>query len=277
MRYREFLKSELRDDIPSSLPLPSGFHLVGHVALLHLNFDSMKYARMIGDATLEFDKRIKSVLVKTGPTQGRTRKPSYELVAGDCNTITTHIERGIRFRLDPASITFSGGNKKERIRLARLVKPKENVVDMFSCVGQFALHIAKATDVKVTAIEINPVAFDFLTENIKLNGFDDRVTAVLGDCRKVHPINSADRVIMGYLHDTISYLPAAVESLVGNGGTIHMHMALPKTETKRIVHEIDRVCLGLGFQTTIEILQIKNYSPGIEHYVFDIQMISTKA
>ena len=185
MRYRNFLKSRLCDDIPDNYQLPSGFHLVGHVALVHLDFRSMKYAQKIGDTTLEYDSRIKSVVVRTGPTEGRTRQPSYSLVAGDSNTITTHVESGVKFRLDPIRLTFSGGNRGERIRVSQLTRPGENVVDMFSCVGQFALHIAKGANVEVTAIEINPEAFEFLIENIMLNELD----------LKIHCIN---KLFIGY-------------------------------------------------------------------------------
>ncbi|MGY5863310.1 MAG: class I SAM-dependent methyltransferase family protein [Candidatus Thorarchaeota archaeon] len=277
MRYREFLKSELSNDIPVDLPLPSGFHLVGHVALVHLNSRSMKYAQKIGDKTLEYDKRVKSVAVRTGPTMGRTRLPSYSLVSGDCNTVTTHIESGVKFRLDPVHLTFSGGNKGERIRMSKIVKPGENVVDMFSCVGQFALHIAKSSNVSVTAIEINPEAFGFLVTNIKLNGLNEKVTALMGDCREVHPRRVADRVIMGYLHDTISYLPSAIESLTEKGGMIHMHMSVPELEVNRVIKEISKTGLSYGFQSTTEVRQVKNYSPGVEHFVFDIHLKRNKA
>jgi len=277
MRYRNFLKSRLSEDIPDNLPLPSGFHLVGHVALVHLDIRLMKYARKIGDTTLEYDSRVKSVVAKTGPTKGRTRQPSYSLVAGDSNTITTHVESGVKFKLDPVRLTFSGGNRGERIRVSQLARPRENVVDMFSCVGQFALHIAKAANVEVTAIEINPEAFEFLIENIKLNKLDDRVTAVLGDCREVHPRGVANRVIMGYLHDTISYLPAAIETLVDEGGVIHMHMSIPEPETKRIIEEINEIGRSHRFQSTTEVFHVKNYSPGIEHFVFDILVKRNKA
>lgn len=277
MRYREFLKSELSNEIPVNIPLPSGFHLVGHVALVHLNSRSIEYAQKIGDKTLEYDQRVKSVAVRTGPTKGRTRLPSYSLVSGDCNTVTTHIESGVKFRLDPVHLTFSGGNKGERIRMSKIVKPGENVVDMFSCVGQFALHIAKSSNVNVTAIEINPVAFEFLVENIRLNRLNEKVIALLGDCREVHPKGVADRVIMGYLHDTISYLPSAIESLTEKGGMIHMHMSVPNLEVTHVVDEIGKAGLNYGLRSITEVHQVKNYSPGVEHFVFDILLKRDKA
>ncbi|MHA2321515.1 MAG: hypothetical protein ACXACG_07650, partial [Candidatus Thorarchaeota archaeon] len=164
MRYSDFLRNKLSGVVSNDITLPSGFHLVGHVALVHLDFDTMEYASFIGEKTLEYDHRILSVAVKTGPTESTTRLPSYELVAGSSNTITTHIEDGVKFRLDPLRLTFSGGNRRERTRLSKLVKDDEIVVDMFSCVGQFALHIAKGANVEVTAIEINPDAYQFLLE-----------------------------------------------------------------------------------------------------------------
>ncbi|MFW9833095.1 MAG: class I SAM-dependent methyltransferase family protein [Candidatus Thorarchaeota archaeon] len=254
--------------------MPSGFHLVGHVALVHLNSDTMKYAQLIGEKTLEYDKRILSVAVRTGPTEGTMRLPKYELVAGDSNTCTTHIESDVKFRLDPLRLTFSGGNRRERTRLSKLVRDGEIVVDMFSCVGQFALHIAKHAKVKVTAIEINPDAYKFLLENIKLNNLEQSVTALLGDCRKLHPKKSANRIIMGYLHNTIEYLPFALESLVEDGGFIHMHMNMPEQMIDHILTEIETRCNDYGYSSTTHMKHVKNYSPGMSHYVFDISTTS---
>ena len=170
MRYRDFLRTQLKNRLPDGITFPSGFHVVGHVALVHLNSSLQEYSSLIGEVTLTFDDRIKSVAVRIGPTSGEIRRPFYEVVAGDCNTVTTHIENGVHFRLDPIRITFSGGNKRERIDIANRVEAGERVVDMFSCVGQFALQIAKSTDTLVTAIEINPEAYQFLLENIQING-----------------------------------------------------------------------------------------------------------
>ena len=274
MRYKDFLRSELNDIVSSEVVLPSGFHLVGHVALVHLDFDTLEYASLIGEKTLEYDQRILSVAVKTGPTEGTTRLPSYVLVAGDCNTITTHIESGVKFRLDPLRLTFSGGNRRERTRLSKLVKDDEIVVDMFSCVGQFALHIAKRTNAEVTAIEINPEAYQFLLENIKLNGLESRVTALLGDCREFHPKRTASRVVMGYLHNTIEYLPFALETILEDGGFIHMHMNSPESTLTDVIEEIEQVCRDYGYSSTTSVQHVKNYSPGMGHYVFDIAATS---
>ena len=181
MRYREFLRSRLKELIPSDIPLPSGFHLVGHVALLHADSRMQPYMELLGEATLQYDSRITSVAVRVGATSGVMRVPDYAVVAGESQTTTTHIEKGVQFRLDPTRITFSGGNKAERLHMGSVVKSGERVLDMFACVGQFALHMAKNRQTRVQAIELNPDAYQFLVSNVRLNGFEDTVEAVLGD------------------------------------------------------------------------------------------------
>ncbi len=270
MRYKEYLWKKLGDSCPDNFPFPKGYHLVGHVALLTLNFENRDFAKRIGKCTLEYDSRVRSVAIRTGPTSDIIRKPAYELVAGQSNTLTTHIENGVMFRVDPLKVTFSGGNRKERISLPRYIQSHEYVVDMFACVGQFGLHIAKTAGAKVLAIELNPEAHALLEENIKINHVEDRMHAILGDCRDEHPNAVADRVIMGYLPGTIDYLQAGLETLSQEGGIIHLHDSLPETEVTKYCNTINTLGLGLGFIAQIQVRKIKHYSPGITHFVFDI-------
>jgi tRNA wybutosine-synthesizing protein 2 len=273
MRYREFLRQQLGSLLPDSLSLPRGFHLVGHVALITLNSETIELATHIGEATLKYDTKIRSVAVRVGPTEGITRRPAYSLVAGDSNTLTTHVENNVKFMIDPLRLTFSGGNRRERISLPQLVGSHEYVVDMFACVGQFGLHIAKNSGARVTAIEINPEAFNFLQENIRLNDVQGHMDALLGDCRVVHPVDCADRVVMGYLHDTIEFLPAALDTLLSDGGWIHLHTTIPESVKELHCNTISTIAGKSGYVSTVHVRKIKQYSPGIIHYVFDIELV----
>jgi tRNA wybutosine-synthesizing protein 2 len=273
MRYRDYLKTRRNGLIPESVELPAGYQLVGHVALLRLNERLWEYANQIGTWTIEYDSRIRSVAVKTGPTEGVTRKPAYRVVAGDLNTVTTHTEGGIKFRLDPLLVTFSRGNRQERMRLSAIVDNEEVVVDMFACVGQFSLPMAVAKSSRVFAIEIDSIAYGFLVENVKLNRVEKKVVTLLGDCREVRPLAVADRVVMGYLHDTFLYLPAALETLSDRGGIIHMHIASPKKSIAHLEELISAKAAERGFRVTTVVRKIKTYSPGVDHLVFDIRAI----
>ena len=107
MRYRNYLQTKL-DGVPvDGTKLPSGFQIVGHVALVHLDEKLWQYAYQIGELTMEYNRRVKSVAIRYGPTEGVTRKPAYKVVAGDLNTVTMFTEAGIRFMLDPLVVTFS--------------------------------------------------------------------------------------------------------------------------------------------------------------------------
>jgi tRNA wybutosine-synthesizing protein 2 len=143
---------------------------------------------------------------------------------------------------------------------------------MFACVGQFGLHIAKTSGARVTAIEINPEAYHLLEENIRLNDVQDRMDALLGDCRVVHPVDCADRVVMGYLHDTIDFLPAALATLSSNGGWIHLHATIPESDRVYYCNTISTISKSSGYSSEVNVRKIKHYSPGIVHYVFDIDL-----
>lgn len=272
MRYREYLKTKLEMNLPADAPLPSGYHLVGHVALLQLDKSVLEFASDIGQTTLEFDQRVRSVAIRTGPTLEIVRFPQYAVIAGTKKTETIHVENGIKFKLDPLRITFSGGNKNERILMSTATRPHETVVDMFACVGQFILNMCKRRDVNGIAIEVNPKAFDYLEENIIINKMQNRVNAILADCRDTDLQNLADRIVMGYLHNTTEYLPHAIRILSNRGGTIHMHLACPQREIQTICNTINTIMNRRGFRCDIEVRFIKHYSPLIRHFVFDLTL-----
>jgi tRNA wybutosine-synthesizing protein 2 len=154
--------------------------------------------------------------------------------------------------------------------MSEIVQEGEYVVDMFACVGQFALHMAKKENVLVKAIEINPRAYKFLTENIVLNRLEEKVTAVFGNNREVSPRGVANRIVMGYLHNTLLFLPIALKTLSTSGGVVHMHLATAASDVADTCNTINNLCGHYSFRSEIEVRKIKNYSPGIGHYVFDI-------
>jgi tRNA wybutosine-synthesizing protein 2 len=63
------------------------------------------------------------------------------------------------------------------------------------------------------AVEINPVAYGYLAENIRINKIEDIVEPIKGDCRDLAPRKCADRVLMGYIGNTDEYLDVAMEVL----------------------------------------------------------------
>jgi len=64
-----------------------------------------------------------------------------------------------------------------------------------------------------------------MLENIRLNGVEDRVRPILGNCREVltEIHERFDRVIMDLPHNSIDYLDLALEKVKPNG-IIHLYL-----------------------------------------------------
>jgi tRNA wybutosine-synthesizing protein 2 len=126
---------------------------------------------------------------------------------------------------------------------------------------------------KIHAIEINPVSYNYLCENIKLNKVEDIVNPILGDCSLQEFDHEADRIMMGYIGGTHHYLDSAMKYLK-EGGILHYHESTPEPILfERPVNRVEEAAKKVGRK--IEVLNkrsIKKYSPGVFHTVVDIKV-----
>ena len=85
---------------------------------------------------------------------------------------------------------------------------------MFAGVGCFSILIAKkAVDAKVYSIDINPVAYECMQENVRINRVFNRVFPLLGDSKEIvlsQLQGVADRVLMPLPELALEYLPYAL-------------------------------------------------------------------
>jgi tRNA wybutosine-synthesizing protein 2 len=268
-----YLRAALRDQLtPEEFELlPRGFDRIGHVAIVSLPPQLRHRSSEVGRALLRL-KGIRTVALKGGVV-GRYRRPQLEIIAGERVTETVHREHGCTFKFDVSKVMFSVGNLYERGRIAKLVRPGETVVDLFAGVGQFSIPVAKhAEPYKVYAIELNPVAYRYLRENIRLNRVGHIIEPLLGDCEEVAPRGAADRVIMGILHVAHRYLPLAIRVLKSGGGIIHYHESVPSR--LRFERPIERI-LAAAAGRKVEVLNkrlVKRYAPGVDHVVIDAKI-----
>ncbi|WP_121820950.1 class I SAM-dependent methyltransferase [Halostella salina] len=256
---------------------PGSWSVVGSVILV--TFDDCPRESEVGEALLELHGAADTVVASEG-VSGERREPSVRVVAGDGDTETVHTEHGTRYALDLAEVMFSPGNKAERARMGDAISPGERVFDMFAGIGYFTLPMARA-GAHVTAAEINPTAFRYLTENAVLNDVQDRVSPYRADCRDVE--TTADRVVMGYYDateptedadgPTYEYLDAALAALE-SGGVVHVHDACPEALLwDRPVSRIEAAAAERGRE--VEVLdrrRVKSHSEGVAHVVVDARM-----
>ena len=234
---------------------------IGDILIIENNYDDLE--------DLALKHNVKTIM-KITHIQGSMRKPVYEILYGS-DTETINRENKCLFKLDLAQVMWSKGNVNERLRIAKLVRDGETVLDMFAGIGYFSIPIGvHANPSKIIPIEINPASYHYLCENVKLNKLDN-VYPVLGDCLVEAPKFRADRIVMGYVKTTHHYLKVAISSL-NNGGVIHYHETVP--EKLMNTRPINRIVNESG-EREVEFLnlqKIKKYSPGVWHVVVDARI-----
>jgi len=227
--------------------------------------------------------KIKTICVRTGKIKGQFRQPQIKVLisrAKSKKTETIHKESGILYKLDVSKIMFSKGNFIERKRIIPLVKAGEVIIDMFCGVGYFSLGLAKFSKTKkVYAIEINPIAYHYFLENIKLNKVKN-IKPILGDCSKIVPRLKikTDRIIMGLLPSPFKYLKTAFK-VAKKGTVIHYSCLISRREKdkdiKKIINKINSVAFMYKFKIKIlRAVRVKSYSPALDHYVLDLIVLS---
>lgn len=220
---KEVLKGKLTEKQLSLIP--KSFDVIGSkgkaVALVEIKDELKSKEKMIGEAILKICKPVKSVLKKVSKRKGIYRLKNLKLIAGNKNTEVIHKEYGCLFKLDPGKVYFSPRESTERLRIASLVKPKEDVLVMFSGVAPFPIVIAKKQPKvnKVCSIEINPEAHKYALENIRLNKVESKIILMLGDVRKYSSKlkNSFDRVVMPLPKGAYEFLGLAIKMLKSKG------------------------------------------------------------
>lgn len=257
--------------------LPSGYQIIGHIIILNLHPEIINRKKIIAREILNFISHAKTICIKKGSVHDQYRKPSIEYVLGKKDFEVTLIENKCKYKFDARKIMFSKGNKYEKLRIVKLVKPNEIIVDMFSGVGYWSIPIAKFSNPKkVYSIEINPTAYHYLCENIKLNNVRDKVIPIHGDCVVEIPKlgRVADRVIMGLLPSSKEYLLDAMK-VVKTNGIIHYHAISKKDNWKELLEDVKTAAEIEGFKVKLKRkVRVKSYAPKIYHFVLDCEIFS---
>lgn len=257
-RLKELLAAVLPADELNSVY--NSYDIIGDVAIIRLTEDSKKYSQIIAETLMKIHKNVKTVLAQISPVQGDFRLRKLEHIAGEKRTKTIHKESGCLFMVDLESCYFSPRLLYERMRIAKLVKGGEIVVNMFAGVGCFSIIIAKHSNAaKIYSIDVNPAAIQFMKENIRLNRVYGKVIPMEGDAKNIiqeRLQNVADRVLMPLPEKAFEYLPYAVSALKNGKGFVHLYAfehangnenPVEKTATE-VTNRLEK--LGVCFEVT---------------------------
>ena len=258
--------------------LPRSWKRIGSIAIISLKEQLLPYRHTIGSAILELvqKNKIKTVMYNVDTISGEYRKPSLEYLAGDETTITTHIESKTKFIIDVSKIMFSAGNHFERLRMLKIT-PRDHktiIVDMFACVGNLSLVIAKNRPLSyIIGVEKNPDAYNYLKESILLNKLTN-YEPILSDNRTVGIIqpNIADRVILGYFVPNIEQIGIALKILSKKGGVLHIHDVIERNGTSDMEKHVESLLADIRPDLTIrevQFIKIKSITKSRFHIVVD--------
>ncbi len=281
------MKKRLRELLSEILPpedlvyVYGSYDIIGDIAIIRLPEEARRHCAAIAEAVMNIHKNVKTVLAQAGAVQGDFRLRTLTHVAGEDRTNTVHRESGCAFSVDIEKCYFSPRLHNERMRIAKQVRGEEVVVNMFAGVGCFSILIAKHSDVaKVYSMDINPVAFQYMSENIRVNGAYGRVIPILLDAKeviekKLH--HMADRVLMPLPEKALEYLPYALLALKKHGGMIHYYDFEHAMKNENPVQEVTRKVVAklesfdIGFEIVLGRI-VRSTGPNWYQVALDIML-----
>lgn len=261
---------------------PSSYDIIGSrekaVAIVEIPDELQGREKEIAKQIMSTHKNVRSVLKKVSERKGVFRTRQYKLLMGDPNTEVMHIESGCKFKLDPTKVYFSEREGTERLRISNQVKSKERIMLMFGGVGSFGIVIAKKQSKvkKIISVEMNPVAFEYMKENIRLNRVQDKIIPVLGDVKEKCKdwYRKCDRVIMPLPHEAWKFLNVAYKCLKTKDGIIHLYLIEReeniKDRAEKIINDFKK---KINKSMNYKIKKVLPYAPRVNKYCVDINFL----
>lgn len=265
-----------KEIVPKELDekLKTAFDVVGDIGILEIDEELRQYEKELGEALLKTQPQLKTVVRKEGAHKSPLRIQKYKHLAGEKKTTTIHKENGIDLEVDIEKAYFSPRLSNERKRIALMIRPKEDVLVMFSGIAPYICVIAKnAMPNKVYGIELNPEAHELAKRNIARNKITN-VTLIQGDvkevCKKIK--EKFDRIVMPLpkgAEDFISdALKCAKEKCI-----IHLYQFASFEGIEEVKKRIKQIMGSYGWIVEeIEAIKCGQQSPGIYRLCFDIKI-----
>lgn len=289
LRVGVVLKKRLKNRLSGMIPseeldcICNSYDVIGDIAIVRLTERSKKYDKMIAEEIMNIHKNIKTVFAQISPVHGDFRLRELVLVAGEDKATTLHKEFGCFFSVDVKECYFSPRLLFERMRIAEQIETGEVVVNMFAGVGCFSVIIAKHSEAeKIYSIDVNPMAFRFMRENVRLNRVEGKVVPKCGDAKDIiekELHGTANRVLMPLPEKALEYLPYAFSALKNGRGWIHCYLF---EHAEKDVDPVQKAkcrvsgklgSLGVAFEFASARI-VRTTGPRWYHVVLDIHVIS---
>ena len=242
---REFpdqqIKQSISDTLKQEFPkepwdaISIKFDQIGEIALTKLDskITSRKMRKKLGELILESHPKILSVINKLDIIEGISRVHPIEHLAGEEKYNSWHMEYGVQIRVDLQNAYFNPRLAEEHRRVSLDVREGEQILDLFTGVGPFALHCTKQQNCTVYAVDINPHAITNLQKSINKNRLKGEIYPIIGDSGEIFQLKHFfDRIILNLPEKSINYLPMAAELVrKDHKSVVHLYQFSKKTES----------------------------------------------
>ena len=210
-------------------------------------------------------REIKVVLRKVGVHHGEFRTQDLEVVCGENRKETVYKENGVNLKLDVEKCYFSPRLSTERMRVAKMVKPGEKVLVLFSGVAPYCAVLAKHTKAKlIVGVEKNPVAHEYAVLNCRKF---KNVEVFNEDAKDFNSSEKFDRVFMPLPKSAEDFLDVAVK-YVKKGGVIHFYDFLHENDIPDVA--LEKIKKKVGKFKVLDVVKCGHYSPGKFRICVDI-------
>lgn len=255
--------------------IPKTQEIIGTIMILEIPPELQSKEKIIAEAYLKTNNQVKTIVKKEDIHSGEFRTRKVKILAGFKTTETTHLESGIKIKLDIEKVYFSARTGNERLRLASQVKDDEDVLVMFAGAAPFPLVIAKnANPRSVYAIELNPIAHQYAMQNIELNHLENKIHFYCADVRMQVPKLQMrfDRIIMPLPKTGEEFLSVALPA-VKKGGIIHLYSFLEEKKLAAYRKRVRDICKKLRYNVQIlRTTKCGQFAPGTFRVCFDIKV-----
>lgn len=256
--------------------IPRSLEVIGEIMILEIPKPLEKKEKFIAEAYLKLNKHVKTVVKKDKIHSGEFRLRKVKILAGKKTKETVHYENGVRIKLHLEKTYFSARSGNERLRIARLVKPGEEVLVMFSGAAPYPLVIARNSLPKIVyGIEINPLAHQYALESVKLNKLEGKIVIFEGDVRWVLPKikKKFNRICMPLPKTGELFLDAALKK-AKIGTVIHLYDFLREEEISPQAKKVGEICKRNKMPVRV-LRKVKcgQFSPGVFRVCFDLRVL----
>ncbi len=256
--------------------LPRSQEMIGGILILEIPEQLRRKEKAIAEAFLRQHPSVHTVVRKDNIHSGEYRLRRVKILAGKITKETLHRENGVVMKLHLERTYFSSRLAQERLRIAKQVKPGEKVLVLFSGIAPYPLVLAKNSPAaRIHAIELNPLAHRYAVENVRLNGFSDRIIVYQGDVRRILPKLSLqfDRIVMPLPKTGEQYLDCALQK-AKKGTMIHLYAFLREEELRAERLKIRELCTRYRHPASIlRTVTCGQYSPFVHRICLDMKLL----